>query len=122
MAPAVPAARYVGREACARCHADAERSWRGSHHALAMQPASDSSVAGDFDGARFTYAGGTSTFTGRDGKFVVRTDGPDGALLDYEIAYTFGVWPLQQYLVQFPDGRLQALSIAWDTRPRAQGG
>jgi hypothetical protein len=30
--------------------------------------------------------------------------------------------PLQQYLVEFPDGRVQALSIAWDSRPQDQGG
>ena len=36
--------------------------------------------------------------------------------------YTFGVYPLQQYLVEFPDGRIQALSLAWDTRPKTQGG
>ena len=29
--------------------------------------------------------------------------------------------PLQQYLIEFPDGRLQALGIAWDTRPRDAG-
>jgi len=48
---------------------------------------------------------------------MVRTDGPDGKLHDYEIKYTFGVVPLQQYLIEFPDGRLQALGIAWDSRP-----
>ncbi|MEJ2523792.1 MAG: tetratricopeptide repeat protein, partial [Gammaproteobacteria bacterium] len=48
--------------------------------------------------------------------------GPDGKLADYRIKYTFGVSPLQQYLVEFPDGRLQALPIAWDTRPVEQGG
>ena len=36
--------------------------------------------------------------------------------------YTFGVDPLQQYLIELPGGRLQALSIAWDTRPKAKGG
>ena len=36
--------------------------------------------------------------------------------------YTFGVYPLQQYLIEFPDGRIQALSIAWDSRPQEQGG
>jgi predicted CXXCH cytochrome family protein len=87
-----------------------------------MQPATEATVAGDFNGARFTYAGVTSTFTRREGKFVVRTDGPTGVLEDYEVAYTFGVTPLQQYLVPLPDGRLQALPIAWDTRPSAQGG
>jgi hypothetical protein len=30
--------------------------------------------------------------------------------------------PLQQYLVEFPGGRLQALSLAWDTRPQEAGG
>ena len=53
---------------------------------------------------------------------MVRTDGPDGSLQDYEIAYTFGVYPLQQYLIGFPDGRYQALGLAWDSRPKEQGG
>ncbi len=30
--------------------------------------------------------------------------------------------PLQQYLIEFPGGRMQALSIAWDSRPKAEGG
>src|SRR5215510_6809825 len=54
--------------------------------------------------------------------FVVRTDGPDGELHDYDIAYVFGVRPLQQYLIAFPNGKLQALGIAWDARPRRAGG
>ena len=53
---------------------------------------------------------------------MVRTDGPDGALHDYEIAYTFGIDPLQQYLIMFPGGRYQMLGLAWDTRPKARGG
>jgi len=121
-APTRPAPSYVGRQVCGQCHAEAAERWRGSHHDLAMQPAMDASVAGDFNNQRFTYAGVTSSFFRRDGKFVVRTDGPDGKLADYDIKYTFGAAPLQQYLIEFPDGRLQALGIAWDTRPRAQGG
>ena len=53
---------------------------------------------------------------------MVRTDGPYGGLKDYEIKYTFGVFPLQQYLIAMPGGRLQALGIAWDSRPRDRGG
>jgi tetratricopeptide (TPR) repeat protein len=87
-----------------------------------MEPVSESTVLGDFDNASFSYAGITSTFSKRDGKFIVRTDGPDGQLHDYEIAYTFGFTPLQQYLVAFPGGRYQCLPIAWDTRPREKGG
>jgi predicted CXXCH cytochrome family protein len=87
-----------------------------------MQEATGQTVLGDFNDARFTHAGITSTFFRRDNKFYVNTDGPDGALHDYEIRYTFGVTPLQQYLVEFPGGRLQALSMAWDTRPQEAGG
>jgi hypothetical protein len=53
---------------------------------------------------------------------MVRTDGPDSALHDYEIKFTFGVLPLQQHLIAMPGGRLQALGIAWDSRPRELGG
>ena len=110
-------ARFVGSEACAGCHANASAAWKGSQHAHAMQHATAETVLGNFDDARFHYAGIESTFFRRDGKYFVHTDGADGKLADFEIKYTFGVEPLQQYLVEFPDGRLQALSIAWDTRP-----
>jgi len=116
------AATFIGSAACKACHADAYRAWHGSQHERAMQPATETTVRGDFDGAKFSYAGVESTFFRRDGKYFVRTDGPEGKLADFEIRYTFGVEPLQQYLVAFPDGRIQALSIAWDTRPKAAGG
>ena len=35
---------------------------------------------------------------------------------DFEITHTFGWFPLQQYLIPFPGGRLQTLHIAWDSR------
>jgi hypothetical protein len=63
-----------------------------------------------------------TTFSRSADKFMVRTDGPDGALHDYEIAYTFGVYPLQQCLIAMPGGRLRALGIAWDSWPKDQGG
>jgi predicted CXXCH cytochrome family protein len=113
---------YVGAQTCAQCHQAEYQHWQGSHHAQAMLPAAEQTVLGDFRDASLTYNGITSTFFRRDGKFMVRTDGPEGSLQDYEIAYTFGVDPLQQYLIGFPDGRYQALGIAWDSRPKEQGG
>ena len=120
--PRAANAAFVGREACARCHAEEERRWRGSHHDLAMQEANDKTVLGDFANARFTHFGVASTFFRRDGRYWVRTDGPDGRLHEYPIAYTFGVYPLQQYLIAFPGGRYQALNVCWDARPKAEGG
>jgi predicted CXXCH cytochrome family protein len=117
-----PRSEFVGSQACGKCHAKTYEAWRSSHHALSMQEATRATVLGDFNNARFTYNGVTSTFFTRGGKFYVNTDGPDGKLHDYEIRYTFGIVPLQQYLIPFPDGRIQALSICWDTRPRDAGG
>jgi len=115
-------ATFVGRVVCSTCHAEQDQRWRGSHHDLAMQVADEQTVRGDFENATFTYGNVTTTFFRRDGKFFVHTDGPDGQLHDYEVAYTFGVMPLQQYLIAFPGGRYQALGIAWDSRPQDAGG
>ena len=114
--------QYVGSAACADCHAEEFGRWQTSQHALAMQLASETTVLGDFSGTRFSKDGVTSEFFRRDGKFVVRTDGPDGKLADFEVRHTFGVYPLQQYLVELPGGHVQALSIAWDSRPKTAGG
>jgi Flp pilus assembly protein TadD len=113
---------YVGSLACAKCHANEFSAWQGSHHDLAMQPATADTVLADFDDTRFEYTGVTSRFFRRGDAFVVETDGPDGELTEYEIAYTFGFDPLQQYLIEFPGGRLQTLSISWDSRPVERGG
>jgi Flp pilus assembly protein TadD len=119
---AVRGARFVGLRECERCHPAATARWRGSHHDLAMQEATETTVLGDFNNTTFTHFGVTSTFSRRDGKYFVRTDGPDGKLHEYEIAYAFGIDPLQQYLIAFPGGRYQALNVCWDTRPRKEGG
>jgi predicted CXXCH cytochrome family protein len=87
-----------------------------------MRVASDSTVAGDFHDVRFAHDGAATTFMRRRDAFIARTEGPDGVVRDYTVRYTIGVAPLQQYLVDLPGGRLQALTVAWDTRPRAQGG
>lgn len=113
---------YVGASACMQCHQAEVKAWSGSHHDLAMQEANTSTVLGDFNNAKFKHFDVESTFFKREGKFMVRTDGPDGKLTDYSITYTFGVTPLQQYLIEFPGGRYQALSIAWDSRPKSEGG
>jgi Flp pilus assembly protein TadD len=105
---------YVDDRSCARCHRAQHEEWSGSHHDKAMQPAAPRTVLGDFNNARLTSSGVTSRFFKRDGKFFVNTEGPDGRPADFEIKYTFGVEPLQQYLVEFPGGRLQSLTVAWD--------
>ena len=117
-----PAPAFVGSQACAGCHQTETALWKESQHKHAMQHATAASVLGNFDDASFDYFGVHSRFLKKDNKFFVETDGPDGKLATFEVKYTFGIDPLQQYLIEFPDGRIQALSIAWDSRPKDQGG
>lgn len=121
-ASADDSAGFVGGQVCAGCHAAEAERWAGSHHALAMQKATAATVLGDFADAKLNHFGVVTSFSRSVDKFLVRTDGPDGALHEYEVAYTFGVYPLQQYLIAMPGGRLQTLGIAWDSRPKEQGG
>lgn len=115
-------ATYAGSAACAGCHEEQYRAWRDSHHRMAMQPPSEETVVGDFSGSRFGYAGFDYEFYERDGAYYVVADDESGEAREFEIEYTFGIYPLQQYLVALPGGRLQALGVAWDARPAEAGG
>lgn len=114
--------RFAGSSSCGSCHQQEFSDWQGSHHDLAMQHATAKTVLGNFNNTEFVYNGVRSTFFKRDGEFWVNTDGSQGELADFRINFTFGVYPLQQYLISFDDGRVQALSIAWDSRSEAEGG
>ena len=120
--PRAPVAGYVGSDACAECHRSEYERWQGSHHARAMLQPNEDNVLGDFANGAYDQYGRRSMFTAQDGRFTIRTDGPDGQPADYPVRYTFGWHPLQQYLLELPGGRLQALSIAWDSRTASEGG
>ncbi|MHC4996647.1 MAG: multiheme c-type cytochrome, partial [Planctomycetota bacterium] len=110
-----PDAQYVGRDSCAQCHPDELTAWTDSHHDWSMKIPTDESMLGDFNNSTFVHNGVTNTFFKRDGQFMVNAEGPDGQMHDYPIKYAFGKTPLQQYLIEFPGGRLQTLSATWDT-------
>ena len=114
---------FVGSETCAGCHQAEAELWRSSQHKHAMDHATDKSVLGDFNDATLRLLRRALALLpqgrqvpGRDRRARTASSPP------FEVKYTFGVDPLQQYLIEFPDGRLQALSIAWDSRPKDNGG
>jgi predicted CXXCH cytochrome family protein len=115
-------ADYVGSETCATCHQQETELWQQSHHFKAMEEANEESVLGDFSGVKFEHFGSVSEFYKKVDRYLVKTDNSEGKLEEFEISHTFGVYPLQQYLIKFPDGRYQALGIAWDSRPVGEGG
>jgi hypothetical protein len=86
-----------------------------------MQKATGDTVLGDFSGKGFEIRGAPWEFFREDDRFMVRTEGVEGESGVFEVLYTFGVEPLQQYLVSFPEGRIQALTVAWDDRSPEAG-
>ncbi|WP_419761172.1 multiheme c-type cytochrome [Photobacterium gaetbulicola] len=113
---------YVGSEACIDCHTQQVEAWRGSHHEMAMKHATATSVLGNFSDQSLQHDGKTNRFFTKDGDYWVHIAGADQQLADFKISYTFGAYPLQQYMVEFADGRIQLIPFAWDSRPPEQGG
>ncbi len=109
---------FVGDKKCGSCHGKEYADWQISDHAMAMLPAGDSTVEGDFNDEVFSANGVRSHFFKKDKSFFVNTQGDDGAYHDYQVKYTFGVHPLQQYLIQFPGGRLQTLRESWNVKEK----
>ncbi len=111
-------ATFIGSSNCQSCHAKEFADWKKSDHYLAMQHARDSTVLGDFNSKTFVADGVTNTFFKRDGKFFINTRGEDGKNHDFEVLYAFGYFPLQQYLIAFPGGRLQTARVTWNSRDK----
>jgi len=115
-------AKYSGRESCQKCHETEQTLFEGSDHDKAMDLANPETVLGDFNNASFTHFGITSKFFRKEEKYIVSTEGADGTIKEFQVKYTFGHWPLQQYLVEFPGGRVQTLPLCWDSRTAEEGG
>lgn len=113
---------YADAASCAGCHQEQSEQWQQSDHSWAMRDATSPNVLGNFADQRFDEGGVTANFFQKGGRYFVRTEGRAGKPADFPVRYTFGHYPLQQYLVAFPGGQLQALTIAWDSRPKEAGG
>ncbi|MHC8365583.1 tetratricopeptide repeat protein [Pseudomonas sp. ZT5P21] len=112
---AIAPATMVDEQQCQGCHSEQVQDWQGSHHQLAMQTVSADTVLGDFNDATFHAGNETTRFSRKNDEFWVNTPGIDGTNANFKVGYTFGIAPLQQYLIEVGEGRLQALGIAWDT-------
>jgi predicted CXXCH cytochrome family protein len=87
-----------------------------------LEPPSSETVLGDFNNADFTYFGRSTLFFREGESFRITTENQRGESQTFSVAYTLGYRPLQQYLVDLGNGRLQALPFAWDNRERKDGG
>lgn len=107
---------YVGSHSCKECHVQEYAEWELSDHFKAMQHADDKTVLGDFNDVTYTADGITSRFFKKDGKFYINTEDENGKYRDFEIVFTFGHYPLQQYLTKFDGGKMQVFRQSWDSR------
>lgn len=110
---------YVGKESCIECHKAEYNDWKGSDHDLAMDYANDSTVLGDFNNAVLKRNNQTHKAYKKNNLFYVFTDGEEGKMQEYEVKYVFGHFPLQNYLVEFPGGRLQTLALTWNSKDKS---
>lgn len=122
--PTLPALHaFVGSARCATCHVEEAEKWRGSDHDRAMEVATPETVLGAFDGRSLENGGARWRFVREGAAFVVERVDASGEALRLVVEFTFGVDPLQQYLVARPGGRMQALPVAWESaRDSAEGG
>ena len=110
--------QYVGAETCAECHQQSHEKWMESHHYHAMELPNEETVRADFNNSIFENYGITTRFFRQGDKYLVETENQQGEMEVFEVAYTFGWEPLQQYLVKFPDGRMQVLPTCWDVEKK----
>ncbi|WP_417199577.1 hypothetical protein [Bizionia sp.] len=105
---------YVGNAQCVSCHQETVETWTGSDHDLAMQVANEETVLGNFKDVQITLDGIAYFFTRKESDFIVHITEIDGSKNEYKISYTFGIQPLQQYLIDFDNGKKQVLRVTWD--------
>lgn len=112
----------LAMESCQECHESEVAQWEKSNHAVAMAEATTGNIKGDFSGEHYRSDELRVEFDEQDGRPVIRMVNESGVMVSYPVAYTFGSYPLQQYLLETENGRLQAFDIAWDARPEKDGG
>lgn len=115
-------AEYVGTEQCQTCHFSEHQDWLQSDHHKAMMTMESSHVLGNFSAPPLKHHQQQTYFSNQNNQYQIKTDQNTPAAADLGLTYTFGVFPLQQYLTPLPDGRLQSLPFAWDSRNKTAGG
>jgi hypothetical protein len=110
--------RYVGSSSCKECHLKEYQFWSDSHHSWAWRKPDIKNVLGNFNNAVYKHAGFSYRFQRDKSDFYIFADDSHGNAVKYRVHSVVGVEPLQQYLLETENGRLQTLDIAWDTNQK----
>lgn len=114
---------------CVGCHQTQTDDWHMSDHAKAMALPNNTTVLANFAQQYARHYSQLAYFFTENGQFKAtikdNADANDNNIdggETFTIKYTFGHYPLQQYLVETELGRLQVLPFAWDARTKEEGG
>jgi predicted CXXCH cytochrome family protein len=108
-------------ETCTSCHINAVQKWQQSDHAKAMAIADHNTVLANFNRVSIKHFGQKAFFFIENNQHQVSISSEKNSTT-YPIKYTFGHYPLQQYLVETGNGKLQVLPFSWDARDKTEGG
>jgi len=107
-------ATYTGAASCAPCHRDIQKRWAGARHSKMVQPATKTSVQGDFTRGRITLRDKPYQLTTRNGAWYITESYLTGKPVEHRVDYTLGNRRIQHYLTTLPDGRILVLPPSWD--------
>jgi Cytochrome c552/Cytochrome c554 and c-prime len=109
-----PGASFVGAAVCGQCHEEVHREWSGARHGKMLQPATSSSVEGDFRQPRIALRGSEYRLRVENGVYYIAESSLSGKLQEHRVDYTLGSRRIQHYLTKLPDGRIIVLPPSWD--------
>ena len=107
-------AGYTGAAACAKCHAEIHAKWSQSRHSKMVQPATKTSVKGDFTRGKLQLRGAPYALRERDGVYYITESTLTGKPQEHRVDYTLGNRRIQHYLTTLSTGRVIVLAPSWD--------
>ena len=105
---------YVGAAVCSRCHSSQFQEWSHARHGKMLQPATPSSVEGDFTAGEVKLRGLTYRLRVKGGTYYISESYLSGREQEHRVDYTLGSRRIQHYLTTLPDGRIIVLPPSWD--------
>ncbi len=107
-------ATYVGAAVCSQCHTSESQEWSHARHGKMLQPATPSSVEGNFSAGEVKLRGLTYRLRVRGGSYYITESYLSGKEQEHRVDYTLGSRRIQHYLTTLPDGRIIVLPPSWD--------
>jgi predicted CXXCH cytochrome family protein len=107
---------FVGAQACAPCHQQMHDSWLSGRHSKMLQPATVSSVIGDFSKGSVTLHGNRFQLRSANGEFFIAESYLTGTLQEHRVEYTLGSRRIQHYLTTTDKGWIIVLPPSWEVQ------